>query len=81
MLKQVASLLCTVIEIDPDAVELESKLVDDLGLSSLDVINLIVMFEQEFGIEIPDRQIVKFITVGDIVDYLREREDIGGRNG
>jgi len=73
MLERIKSILCTVIEADPETITLESKLVDDLDLNSLDVINLIVMFEQEFGVEIPDRQIMKFVTVGDIVNYLGDK--------
>lgn len=44
----------------------------DLGLSSLDVISVVVAFEDEFGIEIPDEKIYEFATVGDIVGYLEE---------
>jgi acyl carrier protein len=44
--------------------------VADLGLSSLDVINVVVAFEDEFGIEIPDQIIKDLTTVGDIVRYL-----------
>ena len=74
MLQKVASILCTVVEMNPDTVAEEHKLIDDLGLSSLDVVTLIVMFEQEFDIEIPDRHIMKFVTVGDIVSYLKKHE-------
>jgi acyl carrier protein len=74
MLKQVAAILSTVVETDPDTITEGNNLGDDLGLSSLDVINLVVMFEQEFDIEIPDRHIMKFVTVGDIVTYLQERK-------
>jgi acyl carrier protein len=73
MLKRVVSILCSVVEAEPDSLTEEQRLIDDLGLSSLDVINLVVMFENEFSIEIPDRHIMKFATVGDIVDYLQER--------
>jgi len=73
MLKRVASILSSVVEIDPNSITHEHNLVDDLGLNSLDVINLVVMFEQEFGIEIPDRHIMRLVTVGDIVGYLQER--------
>lgn len=47
-----------------------TDLVNDLGLNSLDVMNVVVAFEDEFGIEIPDRVISGFHTVGDIADYL-----------
>lgn len=45
----------------------------DLGLSSFDVVEIVTEFEDAFGIEIPDRDIPKFICVGDIVKYLKER--------
>jgi len=73
MLERIVSIFCNVVEVDPESITPESDLIADLGLSSLDVVNLIVMFEQEFDVEIPDRQIMKFSTVGDVVDYLRER--------
>lgn len=53
-------------------ITMESALVDDLGLSSLDVINIVVEFEEEFDIEIPDRIIPTLRTVGDIVKLLEE---------
>jgi acyl carrier protein len=43
-----------------------------LGLSSLDVINVVVAFEDEFDIEIPDQKIKELVTVGDIVEYLEK---------
>jgi len=57
-------------EIKPD-----SALVDDLGLSSLDVINIVAAFEDEFGIEVPDRVIPTLRTVRDITDYLEKNAE------
>ena len=53
-------------------VTMDSSLVDDLGLSSLEVINIVADFEDEFNIELPDRIIPNLRTVGDIVNYLEE---------
>ena len=53
----------------------DSALVDDLALSSLEVINIVAAFEDEFGIEVPDRVIPTLRTVGDIVDYLEENAE------
>ena len=50
----------------------DSALVDDLGLSSLDVINIVAAFEDEFGIEVPDRVIPTLRTVKDITEYLEK---------
>ncbi|MCL2690695.1 MAG: acyl carrier protein [Candidatus Bathyarchaeota archaeon] len=49
----------------------ETNLIDDLGLNSLELAELVYVFEDEFNIEIPDRDIVNFRTVKDIVSYLK----------
>ena len=56
-------------------ITMDSALVDDLGLSSLDVINIVAAFEDEFDIEVPDRVIPSLRTVGDIVNYLEENAE------
>ena len=53
----------------------DSALVDDLGLSSLEVINIVAAFEDEFDIEVPDRVIPTLRTIGDIVDYLEKNAE------
>ncbi len=58
---------------DEPKIELQSTLEADLGLSSFDVVEIVTEFEEEFGIEIPDRDIWKFVCVKDIVDYLAAR--------
>ena len=51
-----------------------SMLEADLGLSSFDVVSIVEDFEEVFGIEIPDRDIPKFVCVRDIMDYLKSRK-------
>ena len=69
MIERTVSILKEYCEIDGEITR-DSALTDDLGLSSLDVINIVTEFEDEFDIEIPDRIIPTLRTVGDIVDYL-----------
>lgn len=69
MLERTVSILKEYCEIDGEITR-DSALTDDLGLSSLDVINIVAEFEDEFDIEIPDRIIPTLRTVGDIADYL-----------
>lgn len=57
--------------IDPELIRPDSNLQTDLGLNSLDVVNVIVEFEEEFGIEVEEEDIRTFIRVQDIVDYLQ----------
>lgn len=70
MLEKVIEILSEYTEISKDNINMESGLVNDLGLSSLDVINVVVAFEDEFDIEIPDQIIKELVTVGDVVKYL-----------
>lgn len=53
----------------------DSALVDDLGLSSLEVISIVAEFEDEFGLEVPDKVIPTLHTVGDIVNYLEKNAE------
>ena len=54
------------------SVTLEASFIDDLGADSLDIVELVMAFEEEFDIEIPDADAEKVVTVGDVVDYIKE---------
>ena len=54
------------------AVTLEASFIDDLGADSLDIVELVMALEEEFDIEIPDAAAEKVVTVGDVVDYIKE---------
>ncbi len=51
----------------------DANFVQDFGADSLDVVELVMAFEEEFGIEIPDEDAEKIRTVGDVINYLKER--------
>ena len=51
----------------------EAKFIEDLGADSLDTVELVMAFEEEFGAEIPDEDAEKLQTVGDVVKYIEER--------
>ena len=53
-----------------EQITLASRLVEDLGADSLDVVELIMAFEDEFGVSLPDEDIAKMKTVGDIVNFI-----------
>ena len=53
-----------------DEIKMESHLVEDLGADSLDVVELVMSFEDEFGITLPDEDVAKLKTIKDIVDYI-----------
>lgn len=58
--------------VEADEVQMSSTFVDDLGADSLDIVELIMAFEEEFNIEIPDEQAEKIKTVEDVVKYIGE---------
>jgi hypothetical protein len=55
---------------EADEVTLESTFIDDLGADSLDIVELIMAFEEEFNVEIPDEAAEKIKTVQDVVNYI-----------
>ena len=58
--------------IDESQIHLDSSFVEDLGADSLDLVDLLMAFEEEFGIEIPDETAENFVTVQDAVDYFKK---------
>ena len=72
MIEKVIDILVNFTTLEKKMITEKSSLVTDLGLSSLDVINVVVAFEDEFDIEIPDQKIKELVTVGDIVEYLEK---------
>jgi acyl carrier protein len=75
MFDRTIAILGEYVDCDPSEITVESALVDDLGLSSLEVINIVADFEDEFDVEVPDRVIPTLRTVGDIVNYLEENAE------
>ncbi|XP_078044666.1 NADH dehydrogenase (ubiquinone) acyl carrier protein isoform X2 [Augochlora pura] len=63
-------------KVDPKKLELESHFVQDLGLDSLDHVEIIMAIEDEFGFEIPDIDAERLLRPADIVRYVADREDI-----
>ena len=59
---------------EADEVTLESTFIDDLGADSLDIVELIMAFEEEFNVEIPDEAAEKMKTVQDVVNYIDQNK-------
>jgi len=60
------------LDADPAKVEPKASFIDDLGADSLDTVELVMAFEEEFGIEIPDDAAEKILTFQDAVKYIEE---------
>ena len=74
VLDQIKEILKDTMEIDEAKITLDAKLKEDLELDSLDSVELIMSAEEEFGIEIPDEDVMNFKTVNDIVNYIEEHK-------
>jgi acyl carrier protein len=69
---KVKSVIVDQLNVEEDDVVEEATFVDDLGADSLDIVELVMALEEEFGISIPDEQAEKIKTVGDAVAYISE---------
>jgi len=70
MQDKIIELICEKLNKKKEDIKLESRLVEDLGADSLDFVELIMAFEDEFGITLPDEDVSKLKTIGDIVNYI-----------
>ena len=59
--------------VEDGKITMEAKFIDDLGADSLDTVELIMQFEEEFGIEIPDEDAESMLSVGEAVDYISQK--------
>ena len=74
MFEKVRDILAHQLEINPDTITMETNIVEDLGADSLDVVELIMELEDEFGIAISDEAAAELYTVGRIVEYLEKAQ-------
>ena len=70
--KKVVDIIVDELAVDADEITSEASFIDDLGADSLDVVEFVMAFEEEFDIEIPDEDAEKIQTVQQAVDYIEE---------
>lgn len=70
--ERIRQILCDQLDLEEGKITMESDIVEDLEADSLDVVDLVMTIEDEFGLEVPDDQIEGFRTVGDVVRYIEE---------
>ena len=73
MFEKIKNLLMDELRVEESKITLEAELANDLGVNSLELADLILLCEEKFNLAIDDEDLHKFITVGDVVDYLEER--------
>jgi acyl carrier protein len=72
MFEKLKEIIVDELSINPDDVTLDAELSNDLGINSLELADLVLLCEDTFGVEFKEEDIHKFITVGDVVEYLNE---------
>ena len=70
--ERVREIICSQLDLDEDRVTMDSDILEDFEADSLDLVDLVMSLEDEFGIEVPDDQVENFHTVGDVVRYIEE---------
>jgi acyl carrier protein len=71
---RVKEIIVNELGVEPEKVNENAHFVEDLGADSLDTVELVMAFEEEFGIEIPDEEAEQLQTVGDAIRYLQEQQ-------
>jgi acyl carrier protein len=74
ILAKVKSIIVGQLDVSEDQITPESKFIEDLGADSLDTVELIMAFEEEFDISIEDEEAEKLTTVGDVIRYIEDNE-------
>ena len=70
---KVKEIVCEQLGVSEDEVQPNASFIEDLGADSLDIVELVMAMEEEFGIEIPDEDAEKIQTIADAISYVRER--------
>lgn len=74
MFEEVKAILAKQLRRDPETITLESEIKKDLGADSLDILQLLMRVEDEYGIVIPDQELAGFKTVTDVVNFLDKQK-------
>jgi acyl carrier protein len=73
ILAKVQEVVADKLDVDASKITPEASFANDLGADSLDVVELVMALEEEFGVEIPDEEAEKLQTVQDVVDYVAKK--------
>ena len=73
MLEKIKEIIVDQLNVDADAVTPEAKFKEDLEADSLDLFELVMALEEEYGVEIPSEDLEKLLTVQDVIDYLKNK--------
>jgi acyl carrier protein len=72
---KVRDIIVEQLSVNPEQVTPDAKFIEDLGADSLDVVELVMAFEEQFSVEVPDEDAEKLLTVGDVIKYIEDKQD------
>ncbi|MBU3153830.1 acyl carrier protein [Clostridium estertheticum] len=75
MFEEIRACISSQLNIDEEEIKIGSSFMNDLGADSLDIVELIMELEEKYDIEIPDEDVEKIATVGDIVEYIKAHSE------
>ena len=70
----IKEIIATQLSVEPEKVTSEAKVIEDLGADSLDIVELVMAFEDKFSVEVPDEDTEKLKSVKDVVDYIEQHK-------
>lgn len=73
--EKVRNIIVEQLGVNPEQVTREARFIEDLGADSLDTVELVMAFEEEFAIDVPDEEAEKLQSVGDVVTYIEENKE------
>ena len=73
MLEKLKTIIAEQLNVSEDEVKAERNFKDDLGADSLDLFELVMSLEEEYGVEIPSEDLEKILTVNDVIEYLKTK--------
>ncbi len=76
MYETVIGIIARQLQIDTDVIDEHTKIMEDLGADSLDVVEMLMALEENFGFSVPDEDIESLISVGDIVEYVETHMEV-----
>lgn len=73
IMERITAIICEQFDVDPESVSEDTNLAEDLDADSLDLVDLVMTLEDEFGTEVPDEDLADLKTIGDVVKFVEER--------
>ncbi|MCI6887980.1 MAG: acyl carrier protein [Lachnospiraceae bacterium] len=72
MLDELKEIICNYVDVNPEDVNEDSRFVEDLGFTSYDFMSMVGELEEQYDIEVEEREVVRIMTVGDAIQYLEK---------